>query len=63
MIIFKGIRDANKTLAYIDFTNETGKVASIPISRDVANLISAHLRLLSPIREESAERGNDQPSD
>jgi hypothetical protein len=63
MIIFKGIKDANKTLAYIEFTNETGKIASIPVPRDIANLIAAHLRLLSPIREEPAERGNDQPSD
>lgn len=57
MIIFKGVKDANKTISFIEFSNETGKIVSIPVPRNIANLISFHLRYLSSAPE-VPETGN-----
>jgi hypothetical protein len=63
MIIFKGSRTENKTTSFLDFTNESKKVVSIPVPTPIADLILAHLRFLSSISEDPVEWGNEEQSD
>ncbi len=63
MIIFKGIKSQGKVTSFLEFTNESEKVVSIPIPTSVANLISSHLRFLSKAGEDPVERGNEDQSD
>jgi len=63
MIVFKGTRPQNKVTSFLDFTNQSGKVVSIPVPSQIANLISSHLRLLSNAGENPVERGNEEQSD
>lgn len=63
MIIFKGVNPQGKITSLLEFTNESGKVVSIPVPTQIANLISSHLRLLSSAGEDPVERGNEEQSD
>lgn len=63
MIIFKGVNPQGKITSLLEFTNESGKVVSVPVPAQIANLISSHLRLLSSSGELPVERGNEEQSD
>ena len=62
MIVFDGIKTASKNLSFLRFKNKSGKRISIPISKDIANLISSYLRLFSSASQRSIEPGNDEES-
>ena len=47
MIIFDSIKPVNKSTFLLTFKNETGNTVSIPVQKELANVISSHLLLLS----------------
>jgi hypothetical protein len=57
MIIFKGIKKENDTLSYLVVENEKGSSSNIYLPTDIAEMINAHLKLLSTTSD-NFERGN-----
>jgi hypothetical protein len=63
MIKLESISNENKKTSFITFSNELGKRVSIPVPKDMADLISKHLRLLSTEPPEKVERAVEENSD
>lgn len=64
MIIFDGISNFNAPSPTIKFKDEAGNSVSFSITKEVADLLSFHLRRLSSFQEEvKVERGNQEGSD
>jgi hypothetical protein len=47
VIIFDSIKPVNKSTFLLIFRNETGSLVSIPVQKELAEVISSHLSLLS----------------
>jgi len=63
MITLNSIETCNKKTSLLVFSNEYGKVVSVPIPRALGDLISAYLRLLSSEPPKSVERSQEEISD
>jgi hypothetical protein len=63
MITLNSIETCNKKTSLLVFSNEYGKVVSVPVPKDLGDLISAHLRLLSSEPPKSVEKSQEEQSD
>ena len=63
MIILKRIEKENDTTSFLVVENEKGISSNIYLPVDIANMIDAHLKLLSTSSNNRIERGNDEESD
>lgn len=62
MIIFLGTKKVNKNISNLIFQNEQKAIVEIPIQSNIADMITTHLRILSPL-DQSVECLNDEESD
>jgi hypothetical protein len=61
MIIFEGIIPTTSVdLLLLRFRNENDVMIDIPVSRQIANLISLYLAKITTVKPKSVERGNDE---
>jgi hypothetical protein len=63
MIKLNSIETCNKKTSLLVFSNDNGKTVSVPIPKELGDLISVHLRLLSTEPPEIVERTLEEQSD
>jgi hypothetical protein len=63
MIILKRIERESDSTSFLVVENEKGISSNIYLPVKIANMIDAHLKLLSTSSNDHIERGNDEESD